>query len=149
MRVTKTYTYKLLATLGGFVRIIGSVLFLFSSYSIACSCIQGTLKEQIDGVDFVYIGKVVSSRLVDDNEVENELIVIEELKGYPDINTLNSSVHYTSCDVDVTVGYEYAVFGNHGKIPYISACSSTHAFAYNLEERTKFKNDVKSIAIRH
>ncbi|MFD2166639.1 hypothetical protein ACFSJY_10215 [Thalassotalea euphylliae] len=128
------------------MKVIGLILILFSSFSFACTCVSGILKEKVDASDYVYIGKVVSSRLIDDNEVESKLVVSKELKSYPDINTMTSFVNFTSCDLDVTVGYECIVFGNYGKTPSISSCSSTQPMAYNIEEREKLIKEVKSIA---
>jgi len=128
------------------VKLIGLALILLSPFGYACTCVQGTLQEKVDAADYVYIGKVVSSRLTSDKEVESELIVSVELKSYPDINTLNSFVNFTSCDMDVTVGYEYVVYGNYGKAPSIGSCSSTQPVAYNIQDLDKFIKEVKSIA---
>jgi len=135
-----------LAIQGGFVK---SIIFLFafySTYSFACSCAGGSLEQRVNNYDYVYIGKVVSSKLIGENDVVNELEVLKELKSYPDLKTLSSSIHYTSCDLHVTVGYEYVVFGNYGKAPSISLCSSTQPVPYDSVELNKLITTVKSIA---
>ena len=119
---------------------------LFSSFSFACTCVQGTLKETVDSSDYAYIGKVISSNLIDDHVVRSELIVSKELKAYPDIKFLTSFVNLTSCDMDVTVGHEYIVFGNYGKTPSIGSCSRTQPVSYSVEEQEKLIKKVKDIA---
>jgi hypothetical protein len=128
---------------------VKSIIFLFafySSFSFACSCGGGNLEQRVNNYDYVYIGKVISSKLIGKNDVINELEVIQELKSYPDLKALSSSVHYTSCDLPVTVGYKYVVFGNYGKAPSISLCSSSQPVPYDDAELSNLIATVKNIA---
>ncbi len=98
---------------------------LFSSYTVACTCVTPSVEEAFNSADYVYIGQIESSKLVNEKDVVNYLTIVKEFKGARNTDILMSKVDESSCASPATVGYRYVVFGNFGKAPELLLCNQS------------------------
>lgn len=98
---------------------------LFSLNSHACKCRSSSIETKVSSADYVYFGQVVSSKLIGEKEVVNEMKVIEVIKGKPDSSKLYSRVENHMCSMYAATGLTFIVYGNYNEKARLSLCSDT------------------------
>ena len=102
------------------------ILLLSHTTAMACSCAKSGFEERLQKADFVYLGKIVSNRLVGQGQVRNKLDMIETYKGVPRTLELSSeSGNFDACRRLTFVGLNYLVFGKTGETPSFTPCTDT------------------------
>ena len=108
---------------------------LFSLETAACKCQEVTTEQKVNRSDFIYIGQIVSSKLVGDKEILSDLKVIEVLKGAPETTQFISRVETHMCAMYAATGLSYVVFGNYGSRPKLTLCSDTQPLARDRDPK--------------
>jgi hypothetical protein len=102
-------------------------LFMLALPSSILACVQMELSVDWDRADKIYIGKVISGKLVDRKKseyVEFRTEVSHKLKGV-DVRSVEKSVSWPSFPV-LTIGNTYIIFEQ--KNGFIDYCGSTQIF---------------------
>lgn len=108
--------------------------------ALACSCLQQSLQESIDGADAIFLGAVneISS---EDYQLAVSFHVKESWKGFEEEGITRMTVHTTSdsaaCGFNFIEGEEYLVYANvndkTGNV-HTGLCSATKERAYATED---------------
>ena len=114
--------------------IIALMSFLFPVIGFCCSCGIVSLEQKIERADYIYFGRIQESKLVADKYVENQLTILEVIKGKPETTMIRSSAApYRNCTTYAVTGVTYIVYGKNGEIPALSFCSDTDVVLENVE----------------
>ncbi len=123
-----------------------SVFFAYESLQ-ACSCAYVPLSQKYADSDYVYLGKVVHSKMLDSGKILSKLIPIEYLKGsVNDFSLMSESGDFDACKRFVFTGFEYIVFGKYGEIPFYSFC--TYTIQYDPRKNREL-NILKNLSINN
>jgi hypothetical protein len=109
---------------------------LISSIATACSCQSIPLEEQIQKADYIYIGKIVESKLTEDSLVVSQLEVLEKIKGNIETTTIHSTgMDEGMCRLPAVVAFNYIIYGYAGKTPKLTLCGSSQPLMTKVKDK--------------
>ena len=117
------------------IRLIFLIAICLPFTVFGCSCANNTLQNKIVNADYIYFGQITESKLINSNTIENNLSIIDFIKGNPETNIIYSRVgEHTMCSMYAATGLTYIVYGKLGTTPSLSLCSSTMVLLDDVEK---------------
>lgn len=126
------------------MKIVALLLLAFPVATFACQCGTSDLTQAAAQADYIYIGKVVESRMQSDKTILNKLEAQEVIKGNPSTFILmNETLETSLCAQSTSVGSWYVVFGETGKVSELTVCTETQGVWQYSEDQL---NEIKKAA---
>lgn len=118
-------------------------LILTSFSTLACRCAMQDTKSKFQHYDFVYFGKVISSQLISEDKVKNEMEIIESFKGTSN-TIMYSFLPDSRCSPAAAVGFTYIVYGKYNEEVQLKFCSASQP----MDQHRNNNFDKEIIALR-